>query len=476
MHNRLSLLGILVSTLLLPIRSGVTLTLDEFLDDGVSSSSTIGVASTSATVSTSALGGVRTLFAVKNSIGAGLTRIETFPDPEYFSDNDFSLGYTQGAHAGLGIVTWDGDSSAALLPNGLGALDLTQDGATALRLGLRFFDYPKARPLDITLKLYDGSNIIGSKYSELTVTLNQPINATPAAALTIPFSLLTAAGSAKISTPGYVDFPTLTVFGPSGAADLTKIGAIELIFNGLSNADAPDLSIDFLATNGRCSTVPLTKARVVDECGLCPDSRDFGKAKDQCGVCFGDGLSCLDCSGAPHGTAKLDACGTCAGNISDATLCQTSCKTVAATKEVLKFEKRLLSKARALIEKFDAEATRAAHNKCDIDTTKTSAEVDAAYALIRKRGREIFGAGIQVCGNSCVTVSYADQVLTLNPQFKLLERQTVKLANRVKNCFKNHGIPSGGGKNGVAATVRDVRSGVAELVRDCRDRKVCPPA
>ncbi len=35
---------------------------------------------------------------------------------------------------------------------------------------------------------------------------------------------------------------------------------------------------------------------------------------DQCGVCAGDGTSCLDCLGIPFGTSKPDKCGICNGN------------------------------------------------------------------------------------------------------------------------------------------------------------------
>lgn len=35
---------------------------------------------------------------------------------------------------------------------------------------------------------------------------------------------------------------------------------------------------------------------------------------DQCGVCGGDGTSCLDCAGVPNGNAKVDKCGVCGGN------------------------------------------------------------------------------------------------------------------------------------------------------------------
>ena len=40
---------------------------------------------------------------------------------------------------------------------------------------------------------------------------------------------------------------------------------------------------------------------------------------DVCGVCGGDGLSCVDCRGVPNGGAVVDACGVCSG---DGSACQ----------------------------------------------------------------------------------------------------------------------------------------------------------
>jgi hypothetical protein len=40
-----------------------------------------------------------------------------------------------------------------------------------------------------------------------------------------------------------------------------------------------------------------------------------GKAViDECGVCGGNGATCLDCAKTPNGTAKIDVCGVCNGN------------------------------------------------------------------------------------------------------------------------------------------------------------------
>lgn len=72
---------------------------------------------------------------------------------------------------------------------------------------------------------------------------------------------------------------------------------------------------------------------VRDVCGICGgdgtsclDCKGIpnGDAEiDQCGVCEGDGLSCLDCNGVPKGTAQEDRCGVCGGDGTSCLSCQT---------------------------------------------------------------------------------------------------------------------------------------------------------
>jgi hypothetical protein len=72
-----------------------------------------------------------------------------------------------------------------------------------------------------------------------------------------------------------------------------------------------------------CKGVPKGSA-TIDQCGICGgdgksclDCNGIPKGTamiDQCGVCGGDGKSCLDCKGVPKGTATIDRCGICGGD------------------------------------------------------------------------------------------------------------------------------------------------------------------
>jgi hypothetical protein len=367
--KRLAFTAFFLCSVLSFIGSAQALSIDEFLGDGVASSSIAGTPASAIVVSSSAIGGNRALYSIKNSNGAGTARLETFADPEFVGDLDYSLGYTQGAHTGQGIVTWDGDN-------------FLQDGGSAIQLGVKFFDYPASLPIDITLRLYDSNGIGGLKYSDVTITLNQAMNFSSPFNLSIPYSRFTTSGPSTVPAPAGLFFTTNTSFGPGGAIDMTKVGAIQLIINGLSNSNAPDLTLDYVKTDGRCSAVPNSAGMVVDDCGvcigqpgyqtskdscgvcfgnnaakddcgvcfgnnagkdscgvcygnnaakdscgicfgnnaskdscgLCPSAPTYNNSKDPCGVCFGNGTSCADCSGTPNGLNKVDVCGVCAGN------------------------------------------------------------------------------------------------------------------------------------------------------------------
>ena len=50
-------------------------------------------------------------------------------------------------------------SPPTITPNGLGAIDLTQDAGTAFKIGLEFFDYPSNQRVQLKLRLYDATTL-----------------------------------------------------------------------------------------------------------------------------------------------------------------------------------------------------------------------------------------------------------------------------------------------------------------------------
>ncbi|KAJ3099480.1 hypothetical protein HDU97_003017 [Phlyctochytrium planicorne] len=64
---------------------------------------------------------------------------------------------------------------------------------------------------------------------------------------------------------------------------------------------------------GLCPSRTSMATFIKDCAGRCVASND-AKVLDVCGVCGGDGTSCLDCLGIPFGNATVDACNVCNGS------------------------------------------------------------------------------------------------------------------------------------------------------------------
>ena len=56
----------------------------------------------------------------------------------------------------------------------------------------------------------------------------------------------------------------------------------------------------------------------------CDGVANSGKVPDICGVCGGDGTSCLDCAGLPFGPTEVDQCGDCGGDGTGCFNCTTT--------------------------------------------------------------------------------------------------------------------------------------------------------
>jgi len=468
------------------------ITIDKFQDDAsLSSSSTAGTTRTGHFVSSSALGGGRSFTVTKGGAGSGVSRLEVV---------DSTLGYTQGAHAGLGQVVWDGNTDASsLTPNGLGGLDLTQDGGTSFHVGLQFFDYPFNSPIRLILRVYDAARADGTRFSEVTVTIDQYYDGPGVFLMEIPFSLFSAAGSGSIPAPAGTAFGTTTTVGGAGAADMRSVGAITLTFNGMANSKAPDVIVSPFKTNGSCSAVPNASRTVFDSCAVCLDDTNANKGIDRCGACYfgASGASSVstrlvdDCGVCPgevnysFSSGAKDICGTCLGGppsyvYKDRTAsCDVAidgCVRVAPTKQIRGFEKELMKRADALKQRFIDDSRRFTVKSCAGDFSVADAVVGNAYEIIAAKGREIFRRGVLVCGNSCVTVSFADEVSRLTPQFSTLEREAAKMAKKTQRCYRKLGVVNTvvNGRNGVASTIANVRTGLNNLLRECKRSRVCP--
>lgn len=241
------------------------------LEDIQTASATLGSPTTQNTISApGAVGGKRNLLVNLNAgaqvstvIGGGILS---------HSQNASTLGTT--------VVTWDGVGNNLVTPNGLGGLDLTEDGSTGIKVGITNFDFPNNQPIQLVFTVYDASDPSGIlKRSSGVIQLTTSVNA-------------------SINNPVFREilFTDFTVPAGLQAVDFKNVGAIALLING-SASPAHDLELSFIGTNGNCAHVPVNNL-VLDECG----------------VCNGDNSTCSDCEGTPNGPAVAGT-GCSTGNL-----------------------------------------------------------------------------------------------------------------------------------------------------------------
>lgn len=277
---------------LCPLHIAHSITIDDFSGSyQLTSSEVAGDKASDVVTSSSALGGDRQFTVIQNSTSKGATRLAL---------SGSNLRFTLEANKGEGIIVWDGDRDPQVSSiKRLGPVDLTEDGGDAFIIPLVFFDLAKAKPITVSLTIFDATN--SAKSSQVSVSVNEAWDDITPFPIAIPFSLFSVAGVGSVGSPSGT-FQTITTLGASGASSITTVGAIKLHLIG----DAADLYLGLLTTNGDCTAVPASNGSAKDECDVCLASADANKGKDICGVCL---------KGPPgynyQSSKVFDACGLC---------------------------------------------------------------------------------------------------------------------------------------------------------------------
>ena len=456
----------LLSTLFF-LETGYALTIDSFAEEAaVSSTATLGASRSIHVVSSSALGGGRSLTAIKSGAGSGATVV---------SMGEGSLSHMQGFHGGASSITWDGDlDPIKVTPTGLGSIDLTQDGGTALRINVLFFNYPLNSPMEVAVRLYDAGAADGSKFSEVTLQLAQPLIAEGASPLTfeIPFQNFRGSGQSLIAPVGGAAVIATTTVGPHGPSRVNAVGAISMFFRGESNNRGPYVIVKSVTTNGRCLSAPREDGRVVDECGVCVESPNVHSGKDRCGIClYGAGGynyanekvtdACGLCPGEsnyrlpggnrdecevcfdgppPYSYRNVrDVCGVCGGGETSLARCSAgteNCSLVPPTSQILGFERQVVAEANKLRARFSSAQGRFTRARCSGSLFGASRHVARAHKSIVKKAERMFRGTIAICNGVCATISYAPRINKLTAHFRLMERENLSAARKVEQCYQ----------------------------------------
>jgi len=188
-----------------------------------------GVPVLSSVLAPEVIGGERDLF-VNMTSNTGVVQ---------FSVNDTTLGLpgflvfgSTGQGDGERRISWDGiDGNAAVINDtGLGSLDLTSDGSA---LGLQLQVGADVAGSQAVVRLYSNDGVIGvaNRFSSATLTIPQT--------------------GGSVSQKEFLPFSEF-VAGGGGAADFTKVGAIELEITGTANIDG---LADIVGTVGESNIV-----------------------------------------------------------------------------------------------------------------------------------------------------------------------------------------------------------------------------
>lgn len=345
-----------------------------------------GPAMYSLAVSAGAIGGTR-----------GLEGRVTFPlvpggGDMFVETSDGRFSHSQDSNvAGYSTLSWDGSQTPGILTtNGLGGINFLQDNASAISVDVISFDYPSQKSLTLTVTLFDATD--GTRFSSGSVTLNGWVISPTT--FSIPFIAFAAGASA------------------SGPVDFTNVGAITLRVTS-ELAPAADLQLEWVGTNGICRLVPDSNGKVIDQCGVCGGDGTscldctgvpFGGTQvDQCGVCGGNGTSCLDCNGIPFGPSVVDRCGVCMGDGNSCITC--------VEKDLSPISTKLDSGAKKLEAAIKRAGQKLLAYKKDASTkkyvTKTLAEVHRLQ-ITNWNLSWVFPRKLTICDNEaiCTFTSY----------------------------------------------------------------------
>jgi hypothetical protein len=271
-----------------------------------------------------AIGGARVIGA---SSTTGFLRGRVFEGRYSHSQDEGSSGSTS--------ILWHGQLGQAVVSNGLGSVDLRADGSTAFRLTVKSFDFGFDRPISGTITVYDATDVAGATLGTVSFTLAEEI-LTPKEIL-IPFSavssqdILGRTGAIKLELFGSdaaldvsIDFfgTTCALFSSAGS----QLGTVDQcgvcggdnsscqdclgVPNGTSlpGTGCPTGQAGQCAPgnfNQSCACVPVTP----------PSTEQCDSIDNDCdGVVDNGAGTCTDCAGVLGGTAVLDRCGICAGD------------------------------------------------------------------------------------------------------------------------------------------------------------------
>lgn len=196
----------------------------------------------------------------------------------------------------------------------------------------------------------------------------------------------------------------------------------------------------------------INSGLVLDECGICGGDNSTckdcagtpnGSAKlDACSICNGNNTSCADCSGIPNGSAKLDKCGVCDG---DGKSCECNLQDLStqalAIDGFFQGQNFLFSVLMNRVTKLEKLLNKKVYSNAAKKNllTKSALTLDTGWSLssIELPQTNFVSCGINVNCASVSTLAITSELTSLSSSYVSLANQVIKTSSKKLGIKKN---------------------------------------
>jgi len=380
--------------------------------------------------SSGSIGGTLTMRCRKISPGSGPAVIARSTGFQRFL-------HSQDTNArGTAELEWDGTLQADTTKfDGLPSLDLVQDNGTAIRFNNVSFDCPSSgMDVHISMTVYDARDPSGNRNLYFDYQLPCWSTFDPANPQHVRDVRYGYHGS--YPTPEGVNltipFADFIQSNPATPADITKVGAIQVMIAG--NSAAVDLSFSSIGTDGTCPNVPDIKT----------------------------GIACT-----PTPTPTPTVTPTPPPLLIEST---PSCVRVPPTAEMKSIGATLLrstSTISNIIRADLARATKSSRCKNQVRASELQSSIARYENAIRAEIRKNILRSVAVCGADCIKVSFLEEVTRVKTMIRKYGLVAARHARTVVSCAQDVRNPNG--RDPSASTLGKIQTALQQQVNvSCR--------
>jgi len=166
-------------------------------------------------------------------------------------------------------------------------------------------------------------------------------------------------------------------------------------------------------------------------------------------------------------TSGIDACGVCGGTTTDVHNCPvvpSDCNLVAPTKEMKNIVSKIKKARNSIRSRFLADVKRSKGIGACKSITKTSIDkIKAQLDEINTRVDANILRSVLVCGEDCLTVSFANEVGEIRKMLNKVSKAAQSFAKKVVQCAPNSSANDAGGNAPRSDSALD------QIVRDTKN-------